>query len=204
MQDRILRVLEYNKIKDRLVKQAETSLGKSLAFSIKPLTDLDAVISKHNETDEAATVVRLQENIPLGGIFDIRESINRSVIGGVLTMEECLNIASTIYGGRQTKNFIEKLDEELPILRSLANQISHLKELEREIKSCIDDRGQMLDSASEKLRGLRSAMRTFEGRVREKLDQIIRSKSSMLSDAIVDRKSTRLNSSHVAISYAVF
>lgn len=191
MQDRILRVLEYNKIKDRLVKQAETSLGKSLAFSIKPLTDLDAVISKHNETDEAATVVRLQENIPLGGIFDIRESINRSVIGGVLTMEECLNIASTIYGGRQTKNFIEKLDEELPILRSLANQISHLKELEREIKSCIDDRGQMLDSASEKLRGLRSAMRTFEGRVREKLDQIIRSKSSMLSDAIVTIRNNR-------------
>ncbi|MBU5466563.1 endonuclease MutS2 [Virgibacillus sp. MSJ-26] len=191
MQDRILRVLEYNKIKDRLVKQAETSLGKSLAFSIKPLTDLDAVINKHNETDEAATVVRLQENIPLGGIFDIRESINRSVIGGVLTMEECLNIASTIYGGRQTKNFIEKLDEELPILRSLANQISHLKELEREIKSCIDDRGQMLDSASEKLRGLRSAMRTFEGRVREKLDQIIRSKSSMLSDAIVTIRNNR-------------
>src|SRR5690625_23062 len=191
MQDRILRVLEYNKIKDQLVKQAETSIGKSLAFSIKPLTDLDAVINKHNETDEAATVVRLQENIPLGGIFDIRESINRSVIGGVLTMEECLNIASTIYGGRQTKNFIEKLDEELPILRSLANQISHLKELEREIKSCIDDRGQMLDSASEKLRGLRSAMRTFEGRVREKLDQIIRSKSSMLSDAIVTIRNNR-------------
>jgi len=191
MQDRILRVLEYNKIKDQLVKQAETSIGKSLAFSIKPLTDLDAVINKHNETDEAAMVVRLQENIPLGGIFDIRESINRSVIGGVLTMEECLNIASTIYGGRQTKNFIEKLDEELPILRSLANQISHLKELEREIKSCIDDRGQMLDSASEKLRGLRSAMRTFEGRVREKLDQIIRSKSSMLSDAIVTIRNNR-------------
>src|SRR5699024_9098611 len=109
----------------------------------------------------------------------------------VLTMEECLNIASTIYGGRQTKNFIEKLDEELPILRSLANQISQWKELEREIKSCIDDRGQLLDSAAEKLRGLRSAMSTFEGRVREKLDQIIRSKSSMLSDAIVTIRNNR-------------
>src|SRR5699024_12506203 len=110
MQDRILRVLEYNKIKDQLVKQAETSIGKSLAFSIKPLTDLDAVINKHNETDEAAMVDRLQENIPLGGIFDIRESVNRRVVGGVLTLEERLNIGSSVYGGRECRHCIETLE----------------------------------------------------------------------------------------------
>src|SRR5690625_7959504 len=91
MQDRIFRVLEFNKIKNQLIKQAETSIGKSLASHIKPLTDLEAVIKKHDETDEAATIIRLQKDIPLGGIFDIRESLKRSVIGGILTMEECLN-----------------------------------------------------------------------------------------------------------------
>src|SRR5690625_3576131 len=191
MQDRIFRILEFNKIKDQLIKQAETSIGKSLASHIKPLTDLEAVIKKHDETDEAATIIRLQKGIPLGGIFDIRESLKRSVIGGVLTMEECLNVSSTIYGGRQAKDFIEKLDEDLPLLKALADHISPLRELERKINSCIDDRGQMLDNASEKLRGLRSSMRAFEGRDREKMDQIIKSKSSMLSDAIVTIRNNR-------------
>src|SRR5690625_2108651 len=108
MQDRTFRIIECNNIKDQLIKQAETSIGKSSAAYIKPLTDLEAVIKKHDETDEAATIIRLQKGIPLGGIFDIRESLKRSVIGGVLTMEECLNVSSTIYGGRQAKDFIDR------------------------------------------------------------------------------------------------
>src|SRR5699024_966550 len=147
-----------NKIKNQLIKQAETSIGKSLASHIKPLTDSEAVIKKNDETDEAATNIRLQKDIPWGEIFDSRESLKRSVTGGISTMDGCLNVSSTMYGGRQAKDFIEKLDENLPLLKALAYHISPLRELERKINSCIDDRGQMLDNASEKLRGLRSSM----------------------------------------------
>lgn len=191
MNERILRVLEYNKIVEQLTKQAATSLGKELASFLNPATDLATVKVLQQETDEAGLVERLNLSIPLGGISDIRASVKRSVIGGVLNTSECLDIANTIYGGRQVKDFIEKLEEDVPILRALVQRITPLRELERRVKSCIDDHGHVMDSASEKLRGIRSRIRTCESRVRDKLDDYLKTKSNMLSDALITIRNDR-------------
>ncbi|SHG88170.1 endonuclease MutS2 [Ornithinibacillus halophilus] len=191
MNQRILRVLEFDKIRNQLQEQAATSLGKDFAVKLVPLTELEEVQKLQQETDEAAQILRLNKVIPLGGIFDIRPSLKRSVIGGVLNTKECLDVANTIYGGRQVKDFIEDLEEDLPILKDLVEGITPLRELERSIKSCIDDHGQMMDSASEKLRGIRSSIRTYESRVRERLENYTRTKSNMLSDAIVTIRNDR-------------
>ncbi|WP_096269620.1 endonuclease MutS2 [Paucisalibacillus globulus] len=191
MNERILRVLDFQKIIDRLMNRAQTSLGKDLAASLKPSTDLEEVILLQEETDEAAQVIRLNVPVPLGGIFDIRASLKRSVIGGILSTSECLDIANTIYGGRQVKDFIDGLEEELPILKELVEGIIPLRNLELKIKSCIDDHGHVMDSATEKLRGIRTSIRTHESRVREKLESYTRTKSNMLSDAIITIRNDR-------------
>ncbi|WP_430784918.1 endonuclease MutS2 [Virgibacillus flavescens] len=191
MNDRILRVLEFNKIIDQLSSHAASSLGKSRTLQLKPHTNLNDVLELQKETDEAGQILRLNLTVPLGGIFDIRASIKRSVIGGVLNTDECLDIANTIYGGRQVKNFVQKLEEELPILKSLVERIEPLRDLEQHIKSSIDDHGNVMDSASVKLRSIRSSIRTYESRVREKLDGYTRSKSAMLSDPIVTIRNDR-------------
>ncbi|WP_186576215.1 endonuclease MutS2 [Aquibacillus kalidii] len=192
MNKRIFHVLEYNKIIERLNSQASSSLGKEKTIAIKPSTNLAEVVKWQEETDEAANVLRLKGNVPLGGIFDIKPSIKRTIIGGILNANECLDIASTIYGGKQIKSFIEGMDEpELPILRGLVEQIVPLNELERQIKSCIDDNGHVMDGASDKLRSIRTKIRTNESRVRDKLDSYTRTKTKMLSDAIVTIRNDR-------------
>ena len=191
MNERILRVLDFQKIIDRLMNRAQTSLGKDLAANLNPSTKLEEVNLLQNETDEAAQVIRLNIPVPLGGIFDIRASMKRSVIGGVLSTSECLDVANTIYGGRQVKDFIEGLEEELPILKQLVEEITPLRNLELQIKSCIDDHGHVMDSATEKLRGIRTSIRTHESRVREKLESYTRTKSNMLSDAIITIRNDR-------------
>ncbi|SET43771.1 DNA mismatch repair protein MutS2 [Oceanobacillus limi] len=191
MNERILRVLEFNKVAEQLTNHAATSLGKDLATKLKPSTDINEVVALQNETDEAVQILRLNVAIPLGGIFDIRGSVKRSVIGGILNSGECLDIANTIYGGRQVKDFIEKLEDDLPILKKQVEGITPLRDLERKIKSCIDDHGYMMDSASEKLRAIRSSIRTYESRVRDKLDNYTKTKSNMLSDAIITIRNDR-------------
>ncbi|MHA6252080.1 endonuclease MutS2 [Oceanobacillus sp. CAU 1775] len=191
MNDRVKRVLEFNKIIEQLIKHAETSLGKQLARKITPSIDLDEVNLLQEETDEAVQILRLNKAIPFGGIRDIRESIKRTSIGGTLSALECLDIANTIYGGRQLKHFIEGLEEGFPILKSMTEAVFSLRELEQEIKACIDDNGDVLDNASSTLRGLRSSIRTFESRVREKLESYTRTHSNMLSDSIVTIRNDR-------------
>ncbi|RWZ59832.1 endonuclease MutS2 [Halobacillus fulvus] len=192
MNQRILHVLEYKKIMEKLSEKAASSLGKEKVAALKPSSDLEEVIGWQKETDEAAQVLRLKGHVPLGGIFDIKPSLKRSTIGGTLNALECLDIASTIYGGRQLRKFIEDMEEpEMPILRELVTGVASLKEVEQEIRSCIDDHGGVMDGASDKLRSLRSSIRTYEGRVREKLDSLTKSKAKMLSDAIVTIRNDR-------------
>ncbi|SFM07270.1 DNA mismatch repair protein MutS2 [Gracilibacillus orientalis] len=192
MNNRILNVLEYHKIIEQLVDKAASSLGIEKIRKLKPSTDLDQVMKWQNETDEAYHVIRLKGNVPLGGIFDIKPHVKRAVIGGILSTHECLDVASTIYGGKQLKLFIDKLEDiELPIIQELADEIVPLNELEREIKSCIDDHGHMMDGASDKLRGLRSRIRTNENKVRDRLDNLTKTKAKMLSDAIITIRNDR-------------
>ncbi|MGC4376167.1 endonuclease MutS2 [Fictibacillus sp. Mic-4] len=196
MQERIFRVLEYTKIIEQLKKHASSSLGVQQIENLKPSTRLDEVKHWQNSTDEGAKVIRLKGQAPLGGIRDIRASIKRAQIGGMLSTEELLEISTTVYGGRRFKRFIENMVEdeiELPILDALASQIEPCTELEQEIKACIDDNGHVLDSASPELRTIRQQLRTYESRVREKLESIVRSSSyqKMLSDAIITIRNDR-------------
>lgn len=191
MNERVLRVLEYNKIIDQLVELAATSLGKQLAEQAKPKTDFQLVQTMQQETDEAAQIIRLNQQIPLGGIFDIRASVKRATIGGVLDASSCLEIASTIAGSRNVKRFIENMEDPLPLLSEYVTGISIPHELEKNINQCIDQHGEVLDHASSKLRSIRASIRTYENRIREQLENYTRRNSHLLSDAIITIRNDR-------------
>jgi len=196
MQERILKVLEFHKVREQLLEHVSSSLGKRKAEELVPSTDFDEVVRWQEETDEAAKVLRIKGNVPLGGIFDIRPHVKRSVIGGMLSPHELIQTASTIHASRQIKRFLEDFANdhaEIPILISYADQMAVLADLEMMIKNAIDDNGEVLDSASVALRGIRSGLRTKEARVRERLESMIRSSNAqkMLSDAIITIRNDR-------------
>lgn len=196
MQERTLKVLEFTKVRDQLIEHAASSLGIDKLKRLVPSTDFEEVVKLQAETDEASTVLRIKGNIPLSGIHDIRAHIKRSVIGGVLSSHELIQVASTIRASRQMKRFIEDIAEErteIPILLEQVDRIIPLVNLEESIRYAIDESGEVLDSASELLRTLRHQLRSNEARVREKLESMIRSSNAakMLSDSIVTIRNDR-------------
>ncbi|NRD76056.1 endonuclease MutS2 [Bacillus sp. BRMEA1] len=196
MQDRVLKVLEFTKVREQLFEFAASSLGKDKIKNLVPSSDFEEVMKLQSETDEASTVIRIKGNVPLSGIHDIRPHVKRSVIGGVLSPLELVQTASTIRASRQMKRFIEEIAEEraeIPILLEQVEQIIPLTNLEQTIRQAIDENGEVLDGASELLKSLRHQLRSSEARVREKLESMIRSSSAqkMLSDAIITIRNDR-------------
>ncbi|WP_227936653.1 endonuclease MutS2 [Alkalihalobacillus deserti] len=195
--ERVLRVLEFEKMKKQLTGHVSSSLGRQKVLALKPSTDKEEVEKWQKETSEGAKVLRLKGNAPLGGITDVVAHAKRAKIGGALAAHELMEVASTIYGGRRLKKFIVTLVEEeeidLPLLHLYSEEIEPLTDVEREIKQCIDDNGHVMDSASSELRTIRSQVRSYESSVRSKLESITRSSSSqkMLSDAIVTIRNDR-------------
>jgi DNA mismatch repair protein MutS2 len=193
--ERVLRVLEYEKIIEQLGNHVSSSLGKEKVQRLTPTFIYDEVVDSQKATFEGATVLRLKGYVPMGGIRDLRPSLKRAAIGGMLNATDLIDIATTLYGGRQLKIFLEGVitDQSLPILQSWVEQITSLKPLEQEIKLCIDDQGDILDSASPALRQIRAQIRSAESRIRSKLEQMTRSSSTqkMLQDSIVTIRNDR-------------
>ena len=191
MNERTLKVLEFHKIKEMLQEQAATPVGRKLAEKLIPHTDFDNVQTLQAETDEALRIYRLNQAIPFANIVDVTSSVKRSAIGSVLHTSEILEIAQVLYSSRKLKSFIENLDEEVPLLEERVSEISPIQHLEKEIKLTIDDHGDVVDDASPTLKSIRQTIRTYEAKVRERLQNIIRTKSKMLSDTIVTIRNDR-------------
>ncbi|MCT4795444.1 endonuclease MutS2, partial [Exiguobacterium alkaliphilum] len=194
--DHALRVLEYEKLRQQLAAHAASSLGKDRALTMQPDYSYDRVLANLNVTKEATEVVRLRDRLPLGGLTDVRAEVKRAAIGSVLSTSELLAVAAVMYSGRQVKNFFEKLHEDnedlrIPRLDEYAERLTKLIEVEQSIRHAIDDQGTVQDSASSQLRGLRTQLRSYEGSVRSRIDNILRNNAKMLSDAIVTIRNDR-------------
>lgn len=195
MQQKVLKTLEFDKIREQLEEHVSSPLGREKVRSFGPSSDYDEVVKLQNETDEAVNVIRLKGNVPLGGVADIRPHLKRAAIGGMLSPHELFQIANTVHASRQMKKFILEIAEEteIPILIDYVEGIVVLAEVEERIKHAIDEGGEVLDSASDTLRSLRQQLRSRESRVREKLENMIRSSNAqkMLSDAIITIRNDR-------------
>ncbi|MFC5648137.1 endonuclease MutS2 [Paenibacillus solisilvae] len=195
MDDKILQTLEYAKIVYKLTQHAATSLGKAAAEAVRPSSDLEEVKRLLQITDEAYKADRLKGSAPFGGVVDIRASVLRSRIGGTLSPSELLEIAETVRGGRRLKRHVLQLhdDDAVPMLAAMAEQLTEHKTLEDAILNCIDEQAEVMDSASSELASIRRELRAGSARVREKLEQMIRSSSvqKMLQDAIVTIRNDR-------------
>lgn len=195
MDDKILHTLEYRKILNKCVSYTQTSMGKQITESLRPDTDLETVKRLLQGTDEAYTVERLKGTPSFGGISDISAALKRAKIGGTLSPQELLAVSNTAHGSRRIKRFITQMneDEPTPLLAGISENISEQKALEDAIKACISEEAEVLDSASPGLAQIRRELRSGEVRIREKLDNMIRSSSvaKMLQDQLVTIRGDR-------------
>ena len=196
MNSKVLKTLEFDKIKELLKQFAASALGHARVSSLMPSVEYEEITALHEETDEAMTILRLKGHAPLGGIFDIRPHVKRAQIGGMLSPSEFVQVASTIRASRKLTLFVEELLEEeveIPLLQEKMGTVIPLPHLEQEIRKVVDDNGEILDTASETLRTIRTQLRANEGRIREKLERMIRSSNAqkMLSDAIITIRNDR-------------
>lgn len=196
MNERVRRVLEYDKMKEQLKEHVTSSLGRKKVEELVPHSSLEEVKKALSRTKEGLKVLQLRGNAPLGGIRDIRGHLQRARIGGTLYSTELLEIADTIHAGRRMKAFVSEMVEEeisLPELEQIVGEIVPLTDLEREIKGAINDHGEVMDIASPALRNIRRQIRTTEAAVRSKLENYLRSpdQQKKLSDTIVTIRNDR-------------
>ncbi|HHW08974.1 MAG TPA: endonuclease MutS2 [Firmicutes bacterium] len=201
MNERTLRVLEYDKILRHLGERCASSLGREAALELRPWTDYYLVQMKLQETAEAIYMLESFGPAPFGGLHDIRSFLRRAEAGGLLLPEQLLLISDTLRCIRRLKLYLEDnlhnqarpAADSPAVLPELALAMKPFPDIENEIERCIGPDAEVKDSASAELARIRQKIRAIQAGIRQKLESIIRSPSSArhLQEAIVTLRNGR-------------
>ncbi len=182
-----MRTLEFDKIKLQIREHAATALGKERLDELAPLPNVTAARKELDAVDEALTFIYRFGGLPFGGVTDIRAPLKKSEIGGVLAAEELVRIVRFIEGGRNVRQAVEQHQAELDcvLLSETAAELFDAKQTQQEIQRAVADDATIYDHASDNLRKIRSQRRQAEARVRQVLDQMLRSMQKYLQDPVI-------------------
>lgn len=194
MNQHTLDVLEYGKIIELLVSYTTSGLGKNLAQRIQPLTDVRLIERLIAETTELKTLLSPDVRLPLGGLHDLFPLLEKLEKGEeILLPEEIMLIKETLRAGRIVKGYLEGTDKSYPHLRQLAQSISIYPDIEAKIEKIFDEGGGMKSSASSELKSIRNKIGVLRGRIRSKLQSVMRARhvNPHLQDTIVRERKGR-------------
>lgn len=192
MEKESYKVLEYEKIREMLAARAGSSLGKERARSLQPSTDYAEVEEQLEQTAEAVRIHAVTSP-PFGGIHDLRPLLKKIHMGAVLTLEELVDIRSTLYAMRSVKEFFKGLEIEAPTLKEWAHGIEILGQLERRLENTLDEHGSLRDDASVELRRLRTEIQKTQNRIKERVGAALRAPENQkyFQEAIVTLRDER-------------
>lgn len=193
MNDKALRVLEYNKIMDLLADMTLSSMGSEMVRELLPSSNISEVRLMQQETNEAVTILLRKGSIPLEGLNDIRGGLKKAEIGSTLEPSDLLKVADHLRCARRIKVFMGASKEKYPIIDDLIDGLTSIKALEDDIYNCIISEDEISDRASTTLLNTRRHIREKNNSIRDKLNSIIRSGeySKSLQDPIITVRGDR-------------
>ena len=197
MNEKTLKVLEYNKIVEMLMEKAESQLGKDRVKEIRPLVNMDEIEKLQMETEEALSLLVKRGNPPLYGIHSISYELKRVDIGGSISPGGLIKVSDSLRVARSLKNFLKETKGDKtsnnPIIENLVEKLSTFKHIEDEINNAIINENEISDNASSTLKSIRRQIVIKNDSVKDKLSSIIGSQSNKkyLQDSLVTMREGR-------------
>lgn len=186
MNDKALRVLEFDKIKEQLKKNTTTSAGKDLVDELKPYESAYEVGEHLEETKEAFQLLIKKGAPPFEGMFDVREGIAKAEKGFVLLPVQLLRIANLLRCARRFKDYIKHKEEEesFRVIEDIAEGLVPIKKLEDEILNAILGEEEISDRASQSLLNIRRSLRDKSTSIKSKVNSLVRNYAQYLQESI--------------------
>lgn len=193
IENRHYRSLELDKILEMLASHATCADAKSLALSLTPQTDLYLAQALLKQTEDAHMLLARFGGPAFGGLHNVNNALQRAAAGGMLTMRELLEIAEVLRVIRSLSEWRSRSEGVETCLDNFFHALMPNKFLEERILNAILSEDEMADGASPTLQDIRRKIRAASSRVRDRLDQMIRSPryQKFLQEPIVTQRNGR-------------
>ncbi|MDD5338352.1 MAG: endonuclease MutS2 [Dehalococcoidales bacterium] len=175
MDEKSLEMLEFPRIREILADYTSFSASRELAMNIKPLQDHARITLLLQQTAEARSLLALDRGFSIGSARDIRDKAKLATLEGILDPPSLLEVQQTLNALHDLRRYLKSISTDFPLLWSVAEEIVDLPQIEKDIASCIDPAGDVLDNASPELAGIRAQLRNTRAQILEKLEGIVKS-----------------------------
>ena len=195
MNEKALRILEYNKIIEKLTDFATSPMGKEMCKNLLPSTDLGEICQGQMETSDALSRIYAKGSLSFSGLRNIRDSLLRLKVGSSLSVTEFMHIASLLETALRAKSYGRRETDDMSTdsLDGLFNTIEPLSPVCREIRRCILSEEEIADNASPGLKHVRRSIKLTNERIHSQLNTMVNSSSvsSMLQDNLITMRGGR-------------
>lgn len=191
--EKSLNTLELPAVLALLAQEAVSQPAKDRALALRPSGNTMEVKSRLGETTAAKAMMVVKGSPSFSGVKDVRSSLSRAQIGGMLNTRELLDIAAVLQSARVVRAYGSGDDCGHTQINYLFSSLMANKFLEDKIAGSIAGEDEITDSASSELASIRRHMRAAGARVREALQKIISSPSysKALQEPIITMRSDR-------------
>ena len=186
MNPKSLTKLEFDKIKDIIKTSCVSGAGADLIGALEPFATIVEARRALDEVEEALQLLSVKGAPPFEGVFDVRDAISRAGKGSVLNPGALLKISNILRSARLFQRYVRPGDGELTLreLVSLTAGITPLQPLEDAIGTAIIGEDEVADRASQKLYGIRRAIRDKSGSVKDKIQALVRANAKYLQESL--------------------
>ena len=195
MNEKALRILEYNKIIEKLVDCATSPMGKALCEKLEPSADLGEICQNQMETSDALSRVYAKGSLSFSGLRDIRGSLLRLKVGSSLSATELMHVASLLEAALRAKSYGRRENDDMNAdsLDGFFNAIEPLSPVCREIRRCILSEEEIADDASPGLKHVRRSIKLTNERIHSQLNAMVNSSavSNKLQDNLITMRNGR-------------
>ena len=190
MEERSLKVLEFDKIIARLAECASSDAGRQLCLRLKPSSDRRLILRWQKNTSDAAERIRLKgAALSFHGVKDISEALKRLEVNASLSIPELLAVSAVLtvaerakaYGCSEEEERQDSLSEDFSLLEPLTR-------VNRELKRCILSEEELADDASPGLYDVRRKIRQIGDKIHDTMSSLLNSCRDYLTDAVITQR----------------
>lgn len=176
--------LGFNQVREAVAFRCQTARATQRAEEESFVSDRAQIEHRLKSTDEMRLIVMFEDQFPLSGY--VEPSIEYLQKEG--SSIDVLNLAKlqTLLGTqRRIRNFFDNLkDGVYPTLKTMAAGIEVFPEISRRIDSILDRYGQIRDTASPELKGIRSSLSAAESHIAKAAARVL---AAAQAEGLIDK-----------------
>lgn len=165
----------FSKIRDLLNQNCISELGEQWVSKLSFSTSFSSIELWLNQTEEMQRVLLGNLGLPTQDYFDLRPDLNQiRRPGSYLKIERFFDLKSSLKTIKEMLVLFEANQNDFPQLYKLTENIEIDSLIIKQIDSILDEKGEVRDSASEKLFEIRSSIKTSNRQSEKSINESLR------------------------------